>query len=51
MPVAAEVGRVTLGVEKGAAGEFGDLPLIDRGVGEDEAVNPFSMGNLALLIR
>jgi hypothetical protein len=38
----ADEGDVTLGVEKDAAGELADLPLI---TGEDEAARSFSMGN------
>jgi hypothetical protein len=30
--------RVALGVEEGACGEFANLALVDRGIGEDELV-------------
>ena len=38
---AADEDGVALGVQEGAGGEFANLPLIDRRVGEDEAVEVF----------
>jgi hypothetical protein len=35
---AADQDEVALGVEEGAGGELTDLAFIDRGIGEDEAV-------------
>jgi hypothetical protein len=38
---AADKDRIALGVEEGAGGEFTNLPLIDRRIGEDERVEIF----------